>query len=349
MSVVSNSKKICLVAVGLILAVMATFAVASCSKSNGAADSHPGADGSNSGSERSATDSKQTSIGASDAYDTVSIALFPAEDALPMLYANEWGVFDSMGIRVNFLVYRSQMDAEQAIMKGKANVGMSDMFRIVRMQNQKKPVGWLFSTQRQLFLIPNKALRISKVSQLGDHMIASSRFSMDDYFLSRALAGNVEKKKADGTLSSAPIHVQVNSLPLRLSMLFSHQVDAAVFNAFQTRKAIEKGYRPLHIKQSIDDGFGGYACNSLWAAGHVKQLRRIVKAYDIAADRLGTEDSLPPLNNAPAILAFSPGKPFAVGRVKHAPVSEVLNWLRAQNGINSAYKPDTLIVNNELL
>lgn len=278
-------------------------------------------------------------------FDTVSIALFPAEDALPMLYANEWGVMDSVGIIANFFIYRSQMDVEQAIVQGKADLGMSDMFRTVWQQSKRQPLSWLFSTQRRLFLVPNKALRLSNVSQFGDHMVASSRYSMDDYFLSRALAGNTQKKKADGTLSSAPIHVQINSMPLRLSMLLSHQVDAAVLNTFLSHRAINKGYKPLSIKTKISEGFGGYACNSRWAADHVKQLRRIVRAYDIAARRLTSKDSLPQLNNAPAVLLPIKGKTLDAGRIGHAYVSEVLNWMRAQNAISSAYRPDTLIIN----
>lgn len=277
-------------------------------------------------------------------FDTINVALFPAEDALPMLYANEWGLLDSLGIKANFFIYRSQMDAEQAISQGKANVGMSDMFRIVWLQNQKKAVGWLFSTKRQLFFVPNKNLRLSKISQIGDHMIASSRFSMDDYYLSNILKGNTEKKKADGTLSSAPIHVQVNSLPLRLSMLLSHQVDGAVFNAFQAREANDKGYKALSIKDNIAEGFGGYACNTSWAADHIKQLRRVLIAYDIAVDRLASMDSLPQLSNTTKILTPNNRQSYSIGRVKHAPVSEVLNWLRRQNAISSNYHPDTLIV-----
>lgn len=288
---------------------------------------------------------QQTGADRKGDFDTVSIALFPAEDALPMLYANEWGVMDSLGIIANLFIYRSQMDVEQAVVHGKADLGMSDMFRTVWQQSKMQPLSWLFSTRRRLFLVPNKALRLTNVSQLSDHMVTSSRFSMDDYFLSLALAGNTQKKKADGTLSSAPIHVQINSMPLRLSMLLSHQVDAAVLNTFLAPRAIDKGYKPLSIKTKISEGFGGYACNSRWAADHVKQLRRIVQAYDIAARRLASKDSLPSLSNAPSVLLPIKGKSFDAGRISHASVSEVLNWMRAQNAICSVYHPDTLIIN----
>lgn len=335
MTVRLNINRVCLI-LSCAVIVLVSLSFNSCSKHN---------DSSSSDSATHNQDSNPESEKNRRAFDTVSIALFPAEDALPMLYANEWGILDSLGIKANFFVYRSQMDVEQTISQGKVNIGMSDIFRTVWLQGQKKSLSWLFSTKRRLFFVPNKALRLTNVTQFGDHMVASSRFSMDDYFLSKVLAGNVQKKKGDGTLSSAPIHAQINSMPLRLSMLLSHQVDAAVLNTLQTRNAIEKGYKPLNVKTKIADGFGGYACNSLWAANHIKELRRIVRAYDIAAERLAAKDSLSSLNNAPAVLAVVKGKTFDVGRVPHAPIPEVLNWMRSQKAINSAYSPDTLIFN----
>lgn len=290
---------------------------------------------------------------ASIAFDTINVALFPAEDALPMLYANEWGILDSVGIKANFLVYRSQMDAEQALSIGKAHVGMSDLFRTVWMQGQKKPVAWLFSCGRKLFLVPDKILRLSSVSQMGDHIIASSRFSMDDYYLDQCLSkagksasrNSSANSKSAGTASGAhsvTLRSQINSLPLRLSMLMSHQVDAAVLNDFQARKAFAQGYKSIGGVSKGDMSFGGYACNSQWAATHVKDLRRLRQAYEIASKRLSAGDTLPALHDMPTLLKPVNNKPFSVGIIQHGPVPDALNWMRSQGAVSSAYHPDTL-------
>ena len=73
---------------------------------------------------------KQSAPSASTDSTVLRIAVFPALDALPLALANDWGVFDSLGVKAELVVFRSQMDAEKALADGKADAVLTDMFRV---------------------------------------------------------------------------------------------------------------------------------------------------------------------------------------------------------------------------
>ena len=218
----------------------------------------------------------------------LKVAVFPSLDAVPLALANDWGVFDSLGVKVELAVFRSQMDAEKALADGKADAVLTDMFRVGWWQWHRKPVQFAFATKRHLFIVPNRVLRISKADQLDDRMIAGTRFSMEDYFAERVVAGIKNRK---GQI----LHPQINSVELRLSMLKAGQLDAAVLNTQQALKARSAGYASLNTEQ-LDFGFAGVAYNSDSVKVKRAMMGKLRQAYDIVVSKLRQSPTLPQIS-----------------------------------------------------
>lgn len=279
----------------------------------------------------------------------VTMAVFPSLDALPIMVANDSGILDSLGISLNINIYRSQMDAEKALAEGKVDVAMTDMFRVAWWQWKKKPIRFAFTTKRPLYIVPNRILRISKVEQLDDRMIALSRFSLSDYYCDKIV--NLMTKRKGQILRP-----QINSVELRTKMLLSGQLDAAILPQMQTYKAQNAGYPAIKVDKILPDGFAGFAfnTNSLKENHKHKQILLLQKAYNTAVARLHQMKTLSGLETETQQVIFldgqtnsqiDPQKDFAnASPIDKTQKAEALRWLKERNIVGATYLGDTLEV-----
>lgn len=275
----------------------------------------------------------------------LKVGIFPSLDAVPAMLAKDWGVYDSLGVSVDLIVYKSQLDAEEALAKGKVDAAMSDMFRIGWWQDQKKPVRFAFTTRRHMFVVPNKVLRVTQIDQLDDRMIAISRFSHDDYYCDKAV--EVIKKRKGQILRP-----QINAVELRLSMLTSGQLDAAVLPAQQAYKSIKKGYLTLPLDIKNADGFAGYAYNTTSAKQKSEDLKKFESAYNIVVGQLHTHTSMPDMAEGSArrlsidtcvMQQIKCAKDFVFTETpKPADLTTAITWLRSKSAVKASYSGDTL-------
>lgn len=279
----------------------------------------------------------------------VTIGVFPSLDALPLILANDWGIMDSLGISAKFYVYRSQMDCEKALSDNKVDVAMTDMFRVAWWQWQKKPMRFAYVTRRQLSVVPNKALRMTNIDQLDDHMIAMSRFSLDDYYCDKVI--KLIKKRKGQILTP-----QINSVELRLKMLKSGQVDAAILSQMQVYKAKQYKNTSLDVKLELNDGFAGIAfnTNSLTDKRKRKQMYKLMFAYNIVVNKLAKMKAMPEIDSPATKSLFldnqtvrmiNPKEDFILMKNgNYSYVEESVKWLKQHSAIGNGYMADTLLV-----
>lgn len=278
---------------------------------------------------------------------TITVAVFPSIDALPLMIANDWGVLDSVGIAAKFEVYRSQMDAEKALVEGKADVAMTDLMRTGWWQWQKKPVRFIFATKRPLQIVPNKVLRISKIDQLDDRMIALSRYSQEDYYCDK-IVNSIAKRKGQ------ILRPQINSVELRVKMLTSGQLDAVILPQMQAYKAKQVGYSPLKVDVQLPDGFAGFAINTNSIKKKDIRINKLEDAYNLVVAKLNKMSKMPILDDITRDAIFLdmktdsmiiPNKDFAFTMpIDLKKKSEVVVWLKERRIVGSSYSGDTISV-----
>ena len=148
------------------------------------------------------------------------VAVMPAMSCLPVYYAEKTGLADSLGLEMQLLRYKAQMDIDTAIINGYADIAFTDLIRCARLSKQVD-LAPIASCDESLSLISLKTKRVKQVNQMKEQMIAVSRLSATDYWCDRVL---------DSTRTSYDdiYRPQINDVWLRAEMLRQGLIDAAI-------------------------------------------------------------------------------------------------------------------------
>ena len=234
----------------------------------------------------------------SSAADTtrLRVAILPTLDCLPLVQATEDSTFKRLGLEVHLVMYRSQMDAEQALVEGRVEVCASDVFRVKELCSKGIGVNMLFATNRTWQLCAGKKLRATKVKDVSGRMIAGTRLSAVDYF-----ADQIEPRLS--TQNGPMLRPQINDVEIRLRMLLNSQIDAAILPLPLSLLATKKGCTMLCETDTMMLGLAGFAVREEAKQDSLrnKQFRLLRQGYDQAALSLA---SLPQLETSSDVLTL---------------------------------------------
>jgi len=149
------------------------------------------------------------------------VAVMPISDCLPIYYAERTGLFDSLGVDVRLMEFMSQMDCDTALMRDHAQLGYTDMPRIILMQGEGAQLRVVMQLQGRLQLVGARTKRLRALKNLKEKMVALSRHSYSDYW------SDCIMEKA-GLQQNDIYRPQINDVQLRLSMLCEQLIDAAL-------------------------------------------------------------------------------------------------------------------------
>lgn len=203
------------------------------------------------------------------------VAVMPTLDCLPLYLMHDSNYYDSAQVDVRLRRFTAHMDIDTALVGGSVQAAATERVRVARLRSR---VGLreLASTPLEWALITNRRARITELSQLSDKMVAMTRFSATDELTDLA----VKKGKPKYYV----FHVQINSVPLRLSMLKTNEMDAMWLPQPQWAMALQAGH-----KQLMDSGKGHYGVLVVRTAdvpARQKQLQAFVAGYNKACDAI---------------------------------------------------------------
>lgn len=209
--------------------------------------------------------------------DALVIALTPTVDCLPVYYAQQSGIFQTLGLKVNLLTYRSQFDCDTAMLGATAMGGATDLVRLHYYANEHQPLSAVTSTDGVWKLLACGKLRIKKTALLKERMISVARFSASDYFSQVAL----EAVKMDYRAVFRP---QINDYYLRTSMLNNNQIDAAILPEPMATKARLAGHRVLYSTTEKSEKMGCLAFKPSFLAekDSLNRVHLLLKGYNQA-------------------------------------------------------------------
>ena len=148
------------------------------------------------------------------------VAVMPAMSCLPLYYAVQSGLADSLGLPIELLRYEAQMDIDTAILAHHADIAFTDLIRAERLSKEV----WVqpfASCQEPLSLISQKSKRVKRVNQMKEQMIAISRLSATDFWCDYVL----DSTKTNYDDIYRP---QINNVALRAQMMEADLIDAAM-------------------------------------------------------------------------------------------------------------------------
>lgn len=272
---------------------------------------------------------------------TIQFGTLPVIQALPLFVAAEKGYFTEAGLKVELIPFSSAMEKDVAMSAGQISGYFGDMITpMVLTANGTlvKIVATYFNkkTDRRMFAIvaspkyPKRDLR--SVAAAG---IACSSNTMLDYLMTRLLG----KKGIDPRTINL---VEVKSIPIRLQMLLSDQVPAAILPEPLVSLAEMKGGKVL-----IDDRGTGMSATVLvfsdqFLSRNPDQVRAFLKAVQRAIDFINQNpDQVRPIMNReckipePLHQSFSVPTFPALNVPHNAEIMDVYEWLREKNVIKA--------------
>lgn len=216
--------------------------------------------------------------------DALVLALMPTVDCLPIYYAQQSGIFRTLGLKVSLLTCRSQFDCDTAMLGTTAMGGVTDLVRLHYYAGQGDSLSAVSSTNGDWKLMVCGTLRIKKTTLLKDRMISVARFSASDYFSKKAL----DEAKMEYNDVFRP---QINDIYLREAMLKNNQVDAAVLSEPLATKARLDGHRTLYATSDKSEQMGCMAFKSsfLNVKDSLNRVRLFLKGYNKAAEELNEQ------------------------------------------------------------
>jgi NitT/TauT family transport system substrate-binding protein len=271
----------------------------------------------------------------------IQFGTLPVIQALPLFVAAEKGYFKEAGLNVELVPFNSAMEKDVAMSAGQVSGYFGDLITpMVLTANGTlvKIVATYFNTknEQRMFAIlaapkyPKKDLQ--SVAAAG---IACSSNTMLDYLMTRLLGRK-------GIPASKINLVEVKSIPIRLQMLMSDQVPAAILPEPLVTLAEMKGARVM-----IDDAGTGMSAtvlvfNDQFLAKNPDTVKTFLKAVQKANDFINENpDQVRPTMNRECKMPEPLHQSFAIPKFpklnipREEEVMDVHNWLREKNVIKT--------------
>jgi NitT/TauT family transport system substrate-binding protein len=177
-----------------------------------------------------ATNTETSAEDAGKSHDSIAydlrVAVLPTLEALPIYYAKQAGICDSLGIVIDILPYMAQFDCDTALLNNAVDVCMMDRTRFADYTRKGHRLSAQLQLDARYALVASKELGAKSVTDLNNRTIAISRHSGAEVFCLHVLT-QAGMKRED-------VHFpQINDLWLRADMLTNRQVEAAVLPYLQ--------------------------------------------------------------------------------------------------------------------
>jgi NitT/TauT family transport system substrate-binding protein len=211
----------------------------------------------------------------------LKVGTLPTLDCLPLFVAYDHHFFEKFGEDVRIKPYQSQIDCDDAMLKGKIEGNVTDVVRAQRMRHRGTALRYVAATNAYWQLFGNRLSRIHEVKQLQDKMVGMARYSVTDMLTSMA----VDSAKLK---SEYVFRIQINDPVIRLRMLVNNELDAMFFTEPQATAARIQKHPVLMDSRKKDLWMGTIVFKEKAIADkrRQKQLTAFIKAYNEACDSI---------------------------------------------------------------
>lgn len=210
----------------------------------------------------------------------LKIAVMPTLDCLPLYLMKDHQLYDTAQLDLRLKFFTAQMDCDTALLNRRVEGSISDLVRTERMKKRGLQLDYLTATNAYWQLYSNRKARLKHLNQLGDKMIAMTRFSATDYLTDLTL---------DTVKTRARVYrVQFNNVFIRLDMLLNNEIDALWLTEPQATKARILDNPMLRDSRDFRLSLGVLALRHAGVADKRRkmQLKAFVKAYNAACDSI---------------------------------------------------------------
>lgn len=265
----------------------------------------------------------------------------PVIQALPIFVAAEKGFFKEAGLNIELVPFTSAMEKDVAMSAGQISGYFGDMITpMVLTANGTlvKIVATYFNTkneQRMFAILTAPKYQNKDIKSIASAGVACSSNTMLDYLMTRLLGKR-------GITPDKINLVEVKSIPIRLQMLMSEQVPAAILPEPLVTLAEMKGARVV-----VDDAGTGISATVLvfsdqFLSKNPDTVRAFLKAVQKANDFINQNpDQVRPIMNRECKMPEPLHQSFTIPKFpklnipRTEEVMDVYKWLRDKNVIKT--------------
>jgi NitT/TauT family transport system substrate-binding protein len=223
---------------------------------------------------------KETSEKATGMPPVMKFGTIPVLQSLPLFIAAEKGFFKEQGLDVEVILFNSAMEKDIALSAGQLAGYFGDIMTPLVLQANGigvKIVAANFNTtkeQRMFAVLASPQSKNKNLEEVAREGIATSSNAIPEYLIIRLLQSRKIKKNNIKL-------IDVKNIPIRLQMLISSQVSAALLPEPLASLAEKKGAKVL-----IDDRAQGLSTTVLvFSDKYLKTYPQAVKSFNIALEK----------------------------------------------------------------
>jgi NitT/TauT family transport system substrate-binding protein len=269
-----------------------------------------------------------------DGLAPLSVAVLPITDVVPFYVADQQGYFADAGIEIELIPVSSAAERDTVIQTGAAECALTDINGVVLTNAGNANDLKIISTARQatpeqpvFFLLASPQSGITSPDQLTGATIAISENTIIDYWNDRMLA-SVGLDSAEIEQTSVP------AIPVRLELMLSGQVDAAILpDPLASLAELQGAALVLDDASNPDIAVSVIVCRQDAIDTHPDSVDALIAGWDKAVDAINADpgafgDVLIENTRVPEPLQGKYMLPqFAVDAIpSEAQVQDVVDW-----------------------
>ncbi|MCX5804665.1 MAG: MetQ/NlpA family ABC transporter substrate-binding protein [Proteobacteria bacterium] len=271
----------------------------------------------------------------------ISFGTLPVLQALPIFVAAEKDFFKEQGLNVNLVRFNSAMEKDVALSAGQISGYFGDIMTPMVLNANKTPakmIATIFNTsktQRMFAIIASPKHSNKSISEIAREGIAVSSNTILDYLMTKLL-----KSKSNQTDNVKQI--EIKSIPIRLQMLLSGQIPAAMLPEPLVTLAEQKGCKVLIDDAGADASATVLVFNENFLADHPDVVKKFLAAVEKASQYTNKHrDEVRSIMNRECRVPDSLQKTFPIPEFRkltmpdYNQVMDVYQWLRGKKIIKT--------------
>lgn len=209
----------------------------------------------------------------------LKIGVLPTEDCLPIVVAKELHLFDTLGVSVHLRHYNALSECRIALRDSLVEGAVIDSVLMSDLREGGTPLYKGMPIAMQWQFLTSKKARVSRLEQMADKTIAADSHG-ETHRLAELAIDSLQKK------GQLVFIVQVEDLNVRLKMLTSGNVDAALLPEPFATKARQQGAVVIDKVKSKPCGVLALRTDAMKPQSRKDQYKLFVKAVGIANDSI---------------------------------------------------------------
>lgn len=274
----------------------------------------------------------------------LTLGVMSTMDELPFIIAKKQGIYDSLGLDVDFIRYNSANDRDAAFKSEKIDGAVTDYPSVIVLNTHPTALSIVMENNGYFCFIVSKQSGINTPGQLKLKNIAISRNTVVEY------ATDLFMNKI-GIQANEINKPEIGQIPLRLQMLQYSQIDASFLPDPFASIAMNSGHKSLISTQELGISFTCTAFSQKSIQEKHREIELLIEGYNLGVkyiwlhpqkewEQILVEEIKVP-ETLTGLIALPPYK--AATRASEQDVSNAINWLKAHGRIPDTYQGENLI------